>query len=235
MALHNRGMICPHCKSSKISKNGHRRGKQNYICRDCERQFVEYYSSVGYSDEIKERCLKMYVNGTGFRAIERQTGVNHNTIINWVRKAVKSLPDAPESSEIPEITQVDELETFIGKKNKKWLWTAANKDYPGILAWVLGDRSAETFQKLWQVIKCWHSFFYVTDGYPVYPCFIDDCDHIVKKTYMTRIEGENTRLRHYLARLHRKTLCYSKSENMLKASIKLLLHYLHYRVVALPA
>jgi len=33
---------------------------------------------------------------------------------------------------------------------------------------------------------------------------------------MTRVEGENTRLRHYLARLHRKTLCYSKSLDMLK-------------------
>lgn len=28
---------------------------------------------------------------------------------------------------------------------------------------------------------------------------------------MTRVEGENTRLRHYLTRLHRKTLCYLKS------------------------
>ena len=37
----------------------------------------------------------------------------------------------------------------------------------------------------------------------------EDADHIVNKTYMTRVEGENTRLRHYLARLHRKTLCYS--------------------------
>jgi hypothetical protein len=27
--------------------------------------------------------------------------------------------------------------------------------------------------------------------------------------YMTRVEGENTRLRHYLAHLHRQTLCYS--------------------------
>jgi len=32
----------------------------------------------------------------------------------------------------------------------------------------------------------------------------DSGDHIVSKTYMTRVEGENTRLRHYLARLHRK-------------------------------
>ena len=53
------------------------------------RQFVESYSKRGYSDEIKKRCLTMYVNGTGFRAIERQTGVNHNTIIQWVKKAVQ--------------------------------------------------------------------------------------------------------------------------------------------------
>ncbi|PMB14533.1 IS1 family transposase, partial [Fischerella thermalis CCMEE 5282] len=65
----------------------------------------------------------------------------------------------------------------------------------------------------------------------VYPCFIDPGDHIVSKTYMTRVEGENTRLRHYLARLHRKTLCYSKSVDMLKHSIRLLLHYLKYREI----
>ena len=48
---------------------------------------------------------------------------------------------------------------------------------------------------------------------------------------MTRVEGENTRLRHYLARLKRKTLCYSKSLEMLEFSIKLLLHYLKYKTV----
>lgn len=41
-------------------------------------------------------------------------------------------------------------------------------------------------------------------------CLIQAEDHIVSKTYMTRVEGENTRLRHYLARLRRKTLCYSR-------------------------
>ena len=50
----------------------------------------------------------------------------------------------------------------------------------------------------------------MTDGWKVYPSFIPDGDQIVSKTYMTRVEGENTRLRHYLARLHRKTLCYSR-------------------------
>lgn len=67
------------------------------------------------------------------------------------------------------------------------------------------------------------------------PMFIEGGDHIVSKTYMAHIEGENTRLHHYLARLHRKTLCYSKSVKMLKCSLRLFLHYLKYRTVPLPA
>jgi hypothetical protein len=42
------------------------------------------------------------------------TGVNHNTIINWVKQAAIPLPDALEREEIPEIAQVDELQTFVG-------------------------------------------------------------------------------------------------------------------------
>jgi AcrR family transcriptional regulator/DNA-directed RNA polymerase subunit RPC12/RpoP len=34
-------MICPHCQSKQLSKNGHRRGKQCYRCKDCGKQFVE--------------------------------------------------------------------------------------------------------------------------------------------------------------------------------------------------
>jgi len=32
------------------------------------------------------------------------------------------------------------------------------------------------------------------DGYTVYPVFIEDDSHLLSKTYMTRIEGENTRV-----------------------------------------
>jgi IS1 family transposase len=73
-----------------------------------------------------------------------------------------------------------------------------------------------------------------TDGWKVYPNFIPDGDQIISKTYMIRVEGENTRLRHYLDRLHRKTLCYSKSEQMLRHSIRLLIHYLKFGDVPIP-
>ena len=108
-----------------------------------------------------------------------------------------------------------------------------NSRQAGILKWILGDRSQNTFCHLWSVIRGWCCFLYITDGWKVYPCFIDDCDHLVSKTAMTRVEGENSRLRHYLARLRRKTFCYSKSIDMLEVSIRLLTYYLkHWTIPA---
>ena len=108
------------------------------------------------------------------------------------------------------MAQIDELPTFVGnKKNKIWLWIAVNKGFARILAWTIGDRSAETFKRLWKIIKGWKCFFYTTDSYVVYPQFIDETDHIFSKTYMTRVEGENTRLRHYFANIFFFTLSLS--------------------------
>jgi IS1 family transposase len=39
------------------------------------------------------------------------------------------------------------------KKNKIWLWTVVNKAITGIIAWVIGSRSAEIFKPLWQIGK----------------------------------------------------------------------------------
>ena len=55
------------------------------------------------------------------------------------------LRDAYEPDTIPLVGELDELETFVGKKNKLWLWTAVNHFQPGILGWVLGDRASYNF------------------------------------------------------------------------------------------
>jgi len=229
-------MKCPDCGGEHIRKNGHRKQKQNYICVNCGRQFLDQYDSQGYSDDVKQLCLKMYVNGMGVRGISRVTNIAHTTILNWIAQAGERLPDSHDPKEIPQVGEFDELETFVGKKqNKIWIWTVVDHFQPGILGWVVGDHSVQTFRPLWQAVAFWQCYFWVSDGNPVYPGFIPAGDQIVSKTYMTRVEGENTRLRHYLARLHRKTLCYSKSVEMLKHSIRLLIHYLKFRDVPVPA
>ena len=71
--------------------------------------------------------------------------VSHNAAISWVKDA----------------------------ENR--LLTVVYKAIAGIIAIVIGDRSAETFKPLWQIVQGWPCFFYVTDGYVVYPQFPRGC------------------------------------------------------------
>jgi len=61
----------------------------------------------------------------------------------------------------------------------------------------MGDH-AETFKPLAGVQPG-----YFMSGLQSLSSFIEQGDQIISKTYMTKVENENTRLRHYLARLHR--------------------------------
>ena len=113
-------MQCPECKSTHMRKNGKRRGKQNHICVACSRQFLAHYTPrQGYSDEVKRECLKLSVNGTGFRAIERVKGVHHTTVIYWLKQVGTLLPDTYEPETPLLVGELDELETFVGSKKTK--------------------------------------------------------------------------------------------------------------------
>jgi hypothetical protein len=61
----------------------------------------------------------MYVNGSGFRAIERVKGVHHTTVIYWVKQVGSRLPDAYAPESQPQVGELDELETFVGSKKPK--------------------------------------------------------------------------------------------------------------------
>ena len=114
-------MECPECRSTHINKNGKKKGKQNYICVECGRQFIDRYEDDrGYSHSLRRECLSMYVNGMGFRGISRVKGVHHTTIINWVKQVGELLPDSYEPEKIPQVGELDELQTFVGSKKTKF-------------------------------------------------------------------------------------------------------------------
>lgn len=80
-------MKCPRCHSEKICKNGHKNGKQRFLCKDCRRQFIQVRSQRGYDEAFKQICLKAYRSGKSFREIERTYGVHHTTVLSWVKQA----------------------------------------------------------------------------------------------------------------------------------------------------
>ena len=63
---------------------------------------------------------------------------------------------------------------------------------------------------------------FCTDDYPVYACVLPPLQHRPGKERTTMIESRNGRIRHYLARFHRKTKCYAKSDWVTAALLELL-------------
>ena len=60
----------------------------------------------------------MYVNGMGFRSIERVKGVHHTTVTDWLKQVRNILPNVYDPEKISQVGELDELETFVGSKKQ---------------------------------------------------------------------------------------------------------------------
>ena len=63
--------------------------------------------------------------------------------------------------------------------------------------------------------------YYATDHWKVYKKLIPKEKLIQSKAETPRIESKNNTVRHYLARFHRKTHCYTKTKQMLISTLTL--------------
>ena len=96
-----------------------------------------------------------------------------------------------------------------------------------VFGFVYGRRSIKTARELFKQLRDLPTMGYGTDFRKTYEQLISTALHHQGKTFTTQIKSLSYRLRHYLARLHRRTLCYSKSKRMLEISLKLLIHKLN--------
>jgi insertion element IS1 protein InsB len=63
----------------------------------------------------------------------------------------------------------------------------------------------------------------MTDYWHPYEAFVAPAQHIQSKAETYTVEGYNSLFRHFLARLRRKSKCYSKCKKMLEYSVRLLM------------
>ncbi len=78
-------------------------------------------------------------------------------------------------------------------------------------------------KKLWEGVKDRSKGFIATDYWGPYKKFVPKNKHIQSKAHTYTVEGYNSLFRHFLARMRRKSKCYSKSIEMLEYSVKLLI------------
>ena len=80
-------MRYPECGSEKVVKDGKQRGKQTYLCKVCHRRFTPSATKLDRPSHIKQKAIKLYINGMSINAISKVLNIPYMTVWRWVNKA----------------------------------------------------------------------------------------------------------------------------------------------------
>jgi insertion element IS1 protein InsB len=104
---------------------------------------------------------------------------------------------------------------YVGnKKHPRWLWHAIDRRTGQVLAYVFGRRKDKVFLKLKELLEPFGIKRYCTNGWGAYEQHLLAEHHQVGKRKTQRIEQKHLRLRTRIKRLARRTICFSKTEEM---------------------
>jgi len=111
--------------------------------------------------------------------------------------------------------EMDEFWSFVQKKsNRRWTWYAMERRSGIILAWHNGKRCDEDFLALWQLLSQFPIKRYYTDDWGSYSKYIPASMHRTGKDKTWKIERKNLNFRTHLKHLARRTICFSKNEQI---------------------
>jgi len=174
-------MICKYCDSTHVVKNGKVKGKQQYLCKACEHQFVEgsAFPKMRTESRIISTSIDLYFEGLSVRKVQAQVEkifgihVSQMTVWKWVMKYSKLTSEFVETlkPQLLGIYKVDE--TAIKCRGiQKWFWEIIDEQTKFLVASHLsGTRTAKDaialFEKSVRVAKKKPISVYV-DGLPAY-------------------------------------------------------------------
>ncbi len=134
-------------------------------------------------------------------------------------------PDDPEATTL----ELDELWSFVLKKaRERWVWLALRRRTRQVVAYFIGGRSEGSCRKLWERVPeaCRGGRCY-SDFWKAYEEAIPEEQHeaVGKDSGGTaHVERWSNTLRQRLSRFVRKSLSFSKSEEMHEVCLRLFLH-----------
>ena len=128
-----------------------------------------------------------------------------------------------------EVLELDELWSFVQRKSDKvWVWLALCRRTRQVLAFVTGDRSRATCERLWQAVpERYKASTCYSDFWEAYQKVIPQDQHEAtgkEEGETCHVERWINTLRQRLSRFVRKTLSFSKSHYMHHCCLKLFIH-----------
>ena len=186
---------CTHCGSENYTKYGKKNDKQIYMCKDCNRRFVDnlYFERLKCDPKIICVTLDLYFKGISLRKITdhlrqfHELDIHFTTIYLWIKKYIEIM-DAYVSQFQPKLGTVWHADEMMVDINGDWyyLWNVMDEFTRFHLASVISKgRKVENARKAFQVAKkCSHGDkprCIITDGLQSYKKAINKEFHTVKK------------------------------------------------------
>jgi len=228
---------CPNCSSENIVKNGHTTyGAQRCLCHDCGKtRVIERKIKVDHTELIR----RSFIERLSLRGICRVFRISFCTLYFLLLQQTQSLPSFRRSvvpAKAGDILEFDELYSFVGhKKNKRWLWVALNRSNRQVVAFVIGDRSTQTFKRLIRKIPMEYLVCQsYSDLWKSYRILQAKGNHklVTKDTGQTNhIERWNCTLRQRVSRYVRKSLAFSKIDKFHHLMTKLFIYEYNLNVI----
>jgi insertion element IS1 protein InsB len=162
------------------------------------------------------------VERVSLRGIARIFAVSRRTVSRWLQRWVQQLPSVSGSllpSQVEDVLELDELWSFVGSKaEERWVWLALCRRTRQVVAYWVGDRSEASAVRLWrQIPNDYVHCASFSDRWAAYRHVFDVRRHrMVDKAegQTAHVERWFNTLRQRLARFTRKTLSFSKRDDI---------------------
>lgn len=194
---------------------------QKYQCSQCKKYQRSGYVYRSRTIEEEQQVKILNNEGIGISSMSRILLIPKSSIQMLLLRCALKLTDPPYDA-IKKDYEIDELYTYIGKKNAScYIIYAIERSTRKIIDFVTGSRTKENIQRLIKRLLELIPRRIYTDKLNVFQSLIPSIIHRTLRYRTNRIERKNLTIRTHLKRLSRKTICYSKSEKMLEASFRL--------------
>lgn len=116
---------CPHCGRNSVVRNGHKCGKQEYLCKSCGKTFVSTTNTLMSGShqprEIWEEVINDTLSGDAIDFTAKRLGMTHDCVFRMRHKILGSLArlDGKQGFTLSDVSELDEtfvLDCYKGKE-----------------------------------------------------------------------------------------------------------------------
>jgi transposase-like protein len=118
--------LCPHCGSKAIVRNGKRNNRQAYMCRNCDKTFMQTTGSAIANSHVGETVWKQVirdtVEGISLDKTANSLDLHHSTVFNMRHKILVCLENEISSSPVTldGVCELDETYVLESEKGRKF-------------------------------------------------------------------------------------------------------------------